>query len=154
MGNRERVGKWLLSVLLWVWTGTLYFFIEVVWKTSHGRPEMISWTMLLLAIILAVPLERFGAELPWEMPLMAQSAVCGVAITVVEFVAGLIINVWLGMGVWDYSAMTGNIMGQVCPQFLIMWVSLAAVGIVMLDWMRYGVEGGERPRYALWRTRS
>ena len=154
MGNRERAGKWLLSVLLWVWTGTLYFFIEVIWKTSHGRPEMISWTMLLLAIILAVPLERFGAELPWEMPLMVQSAVCGVAITVVEFVAGLIINVWLGMGVWDYSAMPGTIMGQVCPQFLAMWMILAAVGIVMLDWMRYGVEGGERPRYALWRTRS
>ena len=142
MGNRERAGKWLLSVLLWVWTGTLYFFIEVIWKTSHGRPEMISWTMLLLAIILAVPLERFGAELPWEMPLMVQSAVCGVAITVVEFVAGLIINVWLGMGVWDYSAMPGNIMGQVCPQFLAMWMILAAVGIVMLDWMRYTVEGG------------
>lgn len=154
MGNRERAGKCLLSVLLWVWTGTLYFFIEVVWKTSHGRPEMISWTMLLLAIILAVPLERFGAELPWEMPLMVQSAVCGVAITVVEFVAGLIINVWLGMGVWDYSAMPGNIMGQVCPQFLAMWMILAAVGIVMLDWMRYGVEGGEKPRYTLWRIRS
>lgn len=154
MGNRERAGKWLLSVLLWVWTGTLYFFIEVVWKTSHGRQEMISWTMLLLAIILAVPLERFGAELPWEMPLMAQSAICGLAITAVEFVAGLIINVWLGMGVWDYSAMPGNIMGQVCPQFLAMWMILAAVGIVMLDWMRYGVEGGERPHYALWRTRS
>ena len=154
MGNRERAGKWLLSVLLWVWTGTLYFFIEVIWKTSHGRPEMISWTMLLLAIILAVPLERFGAELPWEMPLMVQSAVCGVAITVVEFVAGLIINVWLGMGVWDYSAMPGNIMGQVCPQFLAMWMILAAVGIVMLDWMLYGGEGGEKPRYTLWRTRS
>lgn len=154
MGNRERAGKWLLSVLLWVWTGTLYFFIEVIWKTSHGRPEMISWTMLLLAIILAVPLERFGAELPWEMPLMAQSAICGAAITAVEFIAGLIINVWLGMGVWDYSDMPGNIMGQVCPQFLVMWVVLAAVGIVMLDWMRYGIENGERPNYTLWRTRS
>ncbi len=85
---------------------------------------------------------------------MVQSAVCGVAITVVEFVAGLIINVWLGMGVWDYSAMPGNIMGQVCPQFLAMWMILAAVGIVMLDWMQYGVEGGEKPRYTLWRTRS
>ena len=63
-------------------------------------------------------------------------------------------HTWLGMGVWDYSTMPGNIMGQVCPQFLVMWVILAAVGIVMLDWMRYGVEGGERPRYTLWRTRS
>ncbi len=151
MWNRERVGKWLLSVLLWVWTGTLYFFIEVVWKTLHGRPEMISWTMLLLAIVLAVPLERFGAELPWDMSLMAQSAVCGVAITAVEFVAGLIINIWFGMGVWDYSTMPGNIMGQVCPQFLSVWVIASAVGIVMLDWIRYAIEGGERPHYTLWR---
>ena len=40
------------------------------------------------------------------------------------------------MGVWDYSAMPGNIMGQVGPQFLAMWMILAAGGIVMLDWMR------------------
>lgn len=147
MFGQKQAGKWLLSVLLWVWTGTLYFFIEVAWKTCHGNPEMISWTMLALAIALAIPLERFGAELPWETPLLVQSAVCGLAITAVEFVAGLIINVWFGMGVWDYSDMPGNIFGQVCPQFLAIWVVLAAAGIVMLDWMRYGVEGGERPRY-------
>lgn len=154
MCNQKQVSKWLLSALLWVWTGTLYFFIEVAWKTSHGNPEAISWTMLVLAIILAVPLERFGAELPWDMPLMAQSAVCGLAITVVEFMAGLIINVWLGMGVWDYSDMPGNILGQVCPQFLVVWVVFAAVGIVMLDWMRYGVEGGEKPHYTMLRSHS
>lgn len=153
MRSRKRVGRCLLSVLLWVWTGTLYFFLEVIWKTAGGRPETISWTMLLLAILLAVPLERFGAELPWEMPLAVQSALCGAAITAVEFAAGLIINVWLGMGVWDYSAMPGNIMGQVCPQFLVLWAGLAALGIVMLDWMRYAVEGGERPHYTLWKVR-
>lgn len=147
--NKNRVGKWVLSVLLWVWTGGMYFFMEVAWKTFHGKPDTISWTMFLLAIILAIPLERFGAELPWEMPLMAQSAICGLAITSVEFFAGLIINVWFGMGVWDYSAMPGNIMGQVCPQFLVMWIVLAAIGIVMLDWMRYSIEGGERPYYKL-----
>ena len=150
---RKRAGAALLSLLLWVWTGTLYFFMEVVWKTANGRPESISWTMLLTVIILAIPLERFGAELPWDMPLMAQSVICGIAITAVEFVAGLIINVWLGMGVSDYSNMPGNIMGQICPQFLFMWIALAAVGIVMLDWMRYTIEGGERPHYTLFRKR-
>lgn len=132
-----------------MWSGTLYFFIEVVWKTVHGRPEMISWTMLLLAIVLAVPLERFGAELPWDMPLMAQATVCGLAITAVEFIAGLIINVWLGMGVWDYSNIAGNLMGQVCLPFTLLWIFLSAVGIVMLDWMRYTVEGGVRPHYTI-----
>lgn len=146
---RNKIGKWVLSTLLWIWTGTLYFFIEVAWKTSQGRPEMISWTMLLLAIILAVPLERFGSELPWEMPLSFQAAICAVAITVVEFIAGLVLNLWLGLGVWDYSTMPLNILGQVCPQFALLWFWLSVIGIVMLDWMRYAVEGGERPHYKI-----
>lgn len=147
MPANKRLSKCVLSALLWVWTGTLYFFIEVGWKTAGGRPEAISWTMLLLAIVLAVPLERFGAELSWDMPLWKQSVICAAAITGVEFIAGLIINVWLGMGVWDYSGMKWNLLGQICPQFMVAWVVLATVGIVMLDWMRYAVEGGERPHY-------
>ncbi len=140
-------GKWVLSVLLWVWTGTFYFFTEVIWKTANGRPETISWTMLLLAIFLAVPLERFGAELPWNMPLLLQSVICTCAITAAEFCAGCVLNLWLGLGVWDYSHMPGNILGQICPQFICVWFLLSIFAIVMLDWMRYSVEGGERPHY-------
>ncbi len=146
---RSKIGKWLLRMLLWVWVGTFYFLIEVVWKTAHGRPEAISWTMLVLAILLAVPLERFGAELPWEMPLLLQSVICACGITVVEFVAGIILNIWLGLGVWNYSAMPGNLMGQICPQFFLIWIVASMIGIVMLDWMRYAIEGGERPRYKM-----
>lgn len=147
--NREKIGKWVLSALLWMWIGGIYFFGEVIWKTSHGRPETISWTMFALAIVLAIPLERCGAELPWEMPLLGQAAICALAITAVEFVAGLVLNVWLGLGVWDYSQLAGNIMGQICPQFMALWFVLSIVGIVMLDWMRYTVEGGKRPHYTL-----
>lgn len=145
--ERKRIGKWVLSVLLWFWTGGVYFFGEVIWKTSQGRPETISWTMFALAIILAVPLERFGAELPWGMPLVGQACICAAAITALEFVTGLVLNVWLGLGVWDYSRLAGNILGQICPQFTLLWIVLSVVGIVILDWMRYAVEGGEKPRY-------
>lgn len=144
---RERIGKWVLSVLLWVWAGSLYFFGEVIWKISQNRPETISWTMFALAIILSIPLERFGAELPWEMSLLAQAAISTAAIVATEFVSGIILNVVLGLGVWDYSNMPGNIMGQICPQFALLWFVVSIIGIVMLDWMRYAVEGGERPRY-------
>ena len=34
--ERKRIGKWVLSVLLWFWTGGVYFFGEVIWKTSQG----------------------------------------------------------------------------------------------------------------------
>lgn len=147
MTIRARIGKWVLSVLLWFWVGGIYFFGEVAWKSFRGRPETISWTMFALAIILAVPLERFGAELSWEMPLIGQACICATAITVVEFVAGLVLNVWLGLGVWDYSNMAGNVLGQICPQFALLWFFLSIIGIVMLDWMRYAVEGGEKPHY-------
>ena len=40
-----------------------------------------------------------------------------------------------------------NILGQVCPQFFVVWIALSMFGIVMLDWMRYVIEGGERPHY-------
>ena len=95
--ERKRIGKWVLSVLLWFWTGGVYFFGEVIWKTSQGRPETISWTMFALAIILAVPLERFGAELPWGMPLVGQACICGLV-----WGCG-ITRTWPGTS-WDKSA--------------------------------------------------
>ena len=141
--------KAVLSVLLWTWAGAVYFFLEVAWKTLWGEPESISWTMFLLAILLAVPLERFGAELPWEMPLALQALICGTAITGAELAAGMVLNVWLNMDVWDYSNMPGNLWGQICPQFWALWCVLSIGAIVILDWVRYDVEGGERPHYRL-----
>lgn len=137
----------LLSVMLWVWTGTLYFFMEVILKTAQGRPESISWTMLALATVLAIPLDLFGAPLYGKLSLPVQSLICALLITAAEFAAGLILNVHLGLGIWDYSDKPGNLMGQVCPQFFIIWIFLSAAGIVMLDWMRYIISGGQRPRY-------
>lgn len=70
-------------------------------------------------------------------------------ITVLEFVFGLIFNIWLGMNIWDYSALPLNIMGQVCLPFTIVWFFLSAVAIVVDDWLRYALWGEEKPRYRL-----
>ncbi|MBO3280965.1 putative ABC transporter permease [Intestinimonas butyriciproducens] len=141
--------KAVLSLLLWTWTGTTYFFVEVVFKTLRGRPETISWTMLALAILLAIPLERCGAELPWSCPLWLQALICGSMISAAELAVGLILNVWLGLGIWDYSSLPGNLWGQICPQFWALWCLLSLPMIVILDWLRYAVEGGEIPHYTI-----
>ena len=49
---------------------------------------------------------------------MLQSAVI---ITVLEFVTGCIVNLWLGWNVWDYSELPFNILGQVCLYFFFAW---------------------------------
>lgn len=142
----------MLSALLWVWGGCTYFFLEVAYKTLTGHPERISWTMLALAILLCVPLERCGAELPWCCPLWVQAMVCAAAITSSELAAGLVINVWLDMDVWDYSHLPGNLWGQICPQFSALWALLCLIFIPVFDWLRWAVLGGERPNYC-WRPR-
>lgn len=145
----SRAGRWVLSMLLWFWGGTVYFLLEVAWKTAAGKPEMISWTMLVLAVLLTIPVERCGEQLPWGVPLWLQALACAALVTAAELAAGLILNVWLGLGVWDYSDLPGNFMGQICPQFAAVWFGLCLVFIPAFDWMRWSVEGGERPKYYL-----
>ena len=143
----SQAGRWVPSVLMWTWGGAAYFLLEVAYKTARGEPERISWTMLVLAAILCIPIERAGAEMPWDVPLWMQAAGCAVLVTATELIAGLILNVWLGLGVWDYSDLWGNLWGQICPQFAAIWWGLCLVFIPVFDWMRYAVAGGERPRY-------
>lgn len=142
----------MLSVLLWCFSAVVYFFGEVVYKTACGRPESISWTMLLLALIAAVPLERCGVESQREWPIWAQAIACGLMITGTELIAGLVLNVWLGFGVWDYSHQWGNLWGQICPRWSAVWCLVSGPAIVLLDWMRYAIQGGVRPRH-VWRWR-
>ncbi len=142
-----KVGCRVLSMLLWAWGGTVYFLLEVAFKTLTGHPERISWTMLVVAILLTIPVERAGEQLPWEVPLWLQALCCAALVTAVELAAGCVINLWLGWDVWDYTAMPGNLWGQICPQYSAIWWVLCLEFIPMFDWLRYAVEGGERPRY-------
>ena len=144
-----RYSKPVLSLLLWTWGAAVYFFLEVGYKTITSHPERISWTMLALAIILCIPVERCGAELPWGCPLWFQALCCAMLVTAVELVAGLVLNVWLGLGIWDYSHLWGNLWGQICPQFAALWWGLCFAFIPVFDWLRWTVVGGEKPHYTI-----
>lgn len=146
---RGRAGPRVLSMLLWFWGGTVYFLLEVAFKTLTGHPERISWTMLVVAILLTIPVERVGEQLPWEVPLWLQALCCAALVTAVELIAGCVINLWLGWDVWDYTAMPGNLWGQICPQYSALWFVLCLVFIPVFDWLRWAVKGGVRPRYTI-----
>ena len=88
--------------------------------------------------------------IPWEMPLWQQCIIGAVIVTAVEFFAGCIINIWLGWQVWDYSGLPLNILGQICLPFSVLWVFLAAVGIILDDYLRYWLFGEDKPHYT-WR---
>ena len=121
--------------------GTIYVFIELMWRGySH-------WSMFLLGGICFTALGLINEVIPWEMPLTAQMFIGCVIITVLEFITGCIVNLWLGWDVWDYSDLPYNLLGQISVVSSVGWYFLSAVGIVLDDWLRYIFFGEEKPRY-------
>ncbi len=81
------------------------------------------------------------------MPLVLQMTIAAGIVTLVELVAGLILNRWLGLAIWDYSHLPLNLWGQICPQFLGAWWMLSLVGITLDDYLRYWFFKQEKPEY-------
>lgn len=145
MRAKKLVSKYLALLLA---GGGLYVVLELVWR---GRSH---WTMFLLGGICFVFLGLINEIIPWDMPLWQQTIIGACIITVLEFLTGCIVNLWLGWAVWDYSGILGNILGQICPQFFILWMPVAMAAIVLDDWLRYWWFGEERPHYIMRRKRK
>lgn len=140
MMERRRVDKYLA---LWAVGGLLYIALELLWRGySH-------WTMFALGGVCFICLGLINELLPWDMPLWQQILIGACIITALEFATGCIVNLWLGWGVWDYSGMPGNVLGQICPQYCLLWMPVSLAGIVLDDILRYRWWGEERPRYKL-----
>lgn len=124
--------------------GALYYCLEVLFRGYSF------WSMVacggICFIVCGLINERNRC-----MPLPLQMLIAACRITVIELEAGLILNVGLGLHIWDYSNMPGNFLGQICPQFTVLWFFLSAVGIALDDVIRWKIFGEEKPHYHLWR---
>ena len=135
--------EWQGHLVRWLCGGMLYGLLEIVWRGyTH-------WTMMLLAAMLCIPLDLANECFPWEFPLWTQAISGGLAITAGELLAGLVLNIWLELDIWDYSKLWGNFLGQICPLYAGLWCLLAGPVIVAFDWLDYWLCGGEKPHYRL-----
>jgi len=66
-----------------------------------------------------------------EMPLWQQVLIGVCIVTVMEFFTGCIVNLWLSLDVWDYNGLPGNVMGQICPQYCLLWAPASFAGMVL-----------------------
>ena len=132
-----------MAVLLII-GGTAYVCIELIWR---GHSDI---SMAVLGAISFVLIGNINESLPWELPFWIQCLIGTGMIVVLEFVSGCILNLWLHLGIWDYSNMPLNLLGQICLPFTIGWFFLSAVAIVLDDYLRYFLFGEEKPRYYMW----
>lgn len=130
--------KYFLFFLL---GGAIYYCIEIAFR-GHSHPSMF-----ILGGICYILIGYINEYLPWNTPIEVQAILGGTIVTVLEFITGYIVNIRLGLGVWDYSNLKYNIMGQVCLPFTFLWMGISVIAILLDDHVRYKTFGEEKPRY-------
>ena len=138
--------KWIKPAILFAVGGAVYTAIEIVWRSVRGSTPT-HWTMFLLGGIVFLLIGSINEHFSWDMPFRAQTAIGTAIVLSAELIFGIVLNIWLGLGIWDYSNMPFNILGQVCLPFVFAWVFLVAIAIVLDDYLRYRLFGEEKPRY-------
>ena len=133
--------------MLFLFGGSIYYLLEIIFR-GYSFPAMVVCGGLCFVICGAIN------EKNRCMPLVLQQLIASAGITAIEFLFGLVLNVWLGLHMWDYSNMPGNILGQICPQFTALWFFLSALGIFLDDYIRWVFFGEEKPHYHLSRRRK
>ena len=131
----------LKYIYLFIVGGLIYTTLEVIFRGyTH-------WTMGMVGGICFIFLGLINEVLPWNTPLTLQMLIGSIIITSIEFISGCILNIWLKMGVWDYSNLPFNILGQICLPFSILWYFVSAIGIIADDYIRYIYFEEEKPKY-------
>ena len=87
-------------------------------------------TMILYGLS-NIPLDQFGLP-KWAVILITLFAI-GIALTLIELVAGLIFIKGLHMKLWDYSNRWGNFKGLICPLFSLIWFGAGVAYYFLLN---------------------
>lgn len=133
----KRILKYIALLMI---GGAIYYLIEIVARGfSH-------WTMFFVGGICFILVGLINEITP-KMSLVKQMALSALIITSIEFFSGCILNLWLGLNIWDYSDQPLNFMGQISAKHTLYWFLLSLVGIVLDDYIRYFFYREEKPKY-------
>lgn len=98
-----------------------YGALEILWR-GWTHWSMLAVGGLCLCVMYAL---ANHTRLPrWQMCVLSAAF-----ITTAEFLSGIVVNILLGWRVWDYASVPGNLLGQICPAYCLLWLGLSIPGI-------------------------
>jgi uncharacterized membrane protein len=135
--SRAAGNRTIKIIAIWIMMGMVYLTIEGVYRliTDDGRVHIAMLPVGGLCGLAVGGINQVKAF--YRLPVLAQSTIGTLITLAVEFVTGCILNLWLGMAIWDYSALPGNILGQVCVRFAGAWFLLMPFAIWLEDRLRW-----------------
>lgn len=127
--------RWLYNIVkycvIFAVGAAVYMTIEILYR------GFTHWTMGVLggiSLILIGIIDELTTE---DLPLLVQAPLASIIITLLEYYAGCILNLKLGMDIWDYSELPLNVDGQVCIYFSLAWMVLGMVAVVIDNLIRH-----------------
>lgn len=120
---------WVRKSILFGIGGGGYVALELLYR---GCSHISMFAAGGVCFLLIGQLDRLRLAWPVKM-------VCGAGIiTCVEFLTGLLVN--RNYQVWDYRDQPGNLMGQICPRFMLLWIPLSLLAMVLYRWVSKGLD--------------
>ena len=130
-------------ILLFLTGGVLYCRTELIWR---GHTHL---SMAALGGCCFLMIGRINEDCPSCVSLLSQMVLSALVVTAMEFAAGLVLNVWMGLEIWDYSDLPYNLLGQVCLLYMNLWFLLSLPAILLDDWLRWRWFDEQAPHYRL-----
>jgi uncharacterized membrane protein len=120
------VGGWIIEL----------FFRRFVSQKKWVNPGFLTGPFLPLYGFGLCGFYLFSNLIPWAnissnsgLNLFLEILSMGLAMTLIEYLAGLIFIKGMKIKLWDYSARWGNVQGIICPLFSLLWT---VVGVIYL----------------------
>ena len=101
-----------------------YGAIEILWR-GHTHISMLLLGGLCFSFMRYLTLKKIN--------IFIKSLVSALFIIGGEFAVGCIVNLWLHLKVWDYSAYRYNLLGQICLLYSVLWFLLSFAVIAALQ---------------------
>lgn len=114
--------------------GALYMALELLYR---GRSH---WSMALTGGICFWLIGLLNEVWP-AAPVSIQVALGGAMIVAAELMTGVVVNLCLGLRVWDYSGQAHHFLGQICLPFAAGWCVLAGAAVWLDDMLRLALFG-------------
>ncbi len=109
--------KYLEIPLFFLAGSVLYPLIEILYR-GYTHISMSLLGGICFCAIRLVDLALGNGKI------LLKALICSIIITQLEFICGVIVNIGMGLAVWDYSHLPFNLVGQICPLFTFFWFLL------------------------------
>ena len=122
----------LKEFIIFLIFGFIYCMLEILFRGY----TFIS--MYFLGGICGVLIGLINDKTP-DMPIFYQCLLGSIIVTVIEFISGYILNIKLGLHIWDYSNLPYNYKGQICLMFSCIWFFLSIPVIYLDDFLKKSI---------------